>query len=97
LANLLDQIAAAARGAGVPLDWSQRHGDPVAIVNLPVDQSDPEGFVVVEHLELNPGELVLSGNTIQTTAPSVDESGSDTANDQSRLADGTDDTASSQR
>jgi hypothetical protein len=66
LARFMDNIAEEATGAGVPLRWSEQDGDPVAIVTLPLDRKEFRGKQLrVEDLQINQGEIVVSGRTDQ--------------------------------
>ncbi|MGA2033630.1 MAG: hypothetical protein ABSG68_15355 [Thermoguttaceae bacterium] len=63
LKPVLDAISAAGRHAGIPVDWRQADGDPVALVSIPPPR-DPHGKRVrIDTLRLSPGQIYLSGAT----------------------------------
>lgn len=64
LAKFMDNIAEEATDAGLPLRWAEQDGDPVAIVTLPLDRKEFRGKQLrVEELQINDGEIVVSGRT----------------------------------
>ncbi len=64
LAKFMDNIAEEATDAGLPLRWSEQEGDPVALVTLPLDRKEFRGKQLrVEVLQINDGEIVVSGRT----------------------------------
>jgi len=66
LAKFMDNIAEEATDAGLPLRWSEEEGDPVAIVTLPLDRKEFRGKQLrVEELQINKGEIIVSGRTEQ--------------------------------
>ena len=68
LGGFLDAIAKKAALSGIPLRWTEVKGDPVAIINLPLDQPEFRGKrIVVEELRLEEGAIVVSGLTDQAT------------------------------
>ncbi len=87
LTKILDQITEVAHQSGISLRWTQREGDPVALVALPVERPELRPGVVLERLEMGTGELVVEGV--------ADDSGTGS---QSRLAESTSgETPNSQR
>ena len=64
LGQFLDTIAARAATSGIPLRWTEVEGDPVAIINLPLDQPEFRGKrIVVEELRVEEGVIVVAGRT----------------------------------
>jgi hypothetical protein len=61
LTKILDQITAVALQSGVSLRWSQRDGDPVALVAFPTQRPELRPGVVLQRLEVGSGELLVSG------------------------------------
>ena len=62
LSKFLDQITEGARKAGVPLRWSQMHGDPVAILRLRVWQKgNMKRRLQIDTVEVRDGQVYLSG------------------------------------
>lgn len=60
----LDRITTAAREAGIPLRWSQKEGDPVALVTLPLTHEQyGKRLLKLKSLELRAGEIYLAGET----------------------------------
>jgi hypothetical protein len=69
----LDKVSAAARAAGIPLRWSQKDGDPVALVTVPVEHKEyAHRLVRLETLELRAGEILLGGRTELDEPPQVE-------------------------
>jgi hypothetical protein len=69
LAQFLDKIATRASSSGIPLRWTDIEGDPVAIVNLPLDQPEFRGkHLVLEELRLDEGALIVAGRTDSGTS-----------------------------
>ncbi len=64
LKNFLDKIARVAESQGLPLEWAQEEGDPVALFKIPAEHEDYETQgIYLEHLELRAGEVYLSGTS----------------------------------
>lgn len=64
LGKYLDQITEQCAQAGLPLRWSEEEGDPVALFTLPLTPEDFRNRLVrVEQIELEEGELILSGTS----------------------------------
>ena len=62
LGEVVDGLSIAARKAGLRLDWQQADGDPVALIELPVD-SESEKRLVLDEVELIDGAIVIAGHT----------------------------------
>ena len=78
LARFLDEIAERAASSGLPLEWTEIEGDPVALLTLPLDREEFRGKqLLVEELRLEEGAIVVGGKTddgsLMTTQPSVSE------------------------
>lgn len=66
----IDRITAAAREAGIPLRWSQKDGDPVALITLPITHEQYANRQLrLDSIELRLGEIHFSGRTEQAAAP----------------------------
>lgn len=64
LAEIMSEVSAAARDNGLDLTWSQRDGDPVALLRIPPRHPQYESRELhVDTLELDDGKLRVSGNT----------------------------------
>ncbi|HEY2827676.1 MAG TPA: hypothetical protein VGJ04_08760 [Pirellulales bacterium] len=67
LAGLLDDIAAAAREAGLQIDVDQIESDPLLLITLPWAQagnaSRPAEQLCLDSLEVNQGEIYVAGHT----------------------------------
>jgi hypothetical protein len=64
LTQILDRVSDAARRAGVDLSWSQREGDPVALLRVPSRHPQFEDReLYLDALELSDGKVSLSGHT----------------------------------
>ena len=64
LTQILERVSEAARRGGVDLSWSQREGDPVALLRSPVTTSAVRGpRALPGSLELSDGKVSLSGHT----------------------------------
>jgi hypothetical protein len=64
LTQVLEEVSDAARGGGVDLAWSQRDGDPVALLRVPMHHPQYEHRELhLDTLELADGKLRLSGYT----------------------------------
>jgi hypothetical protein len=64
LKQWLDRISTAAQRSNLPLRWSQRDGDPVALVTVPTEHKDyAHRFVRLDTLELREGAIYLAGRT----------------------------------
>ncbi len=64
LSRFLDEIAARAARANVPLRWTEVGGAPVALIRPPLDASEVgRRRVVLDRLQLDQGQLVLGGRT----------------------------------
>ena len=58
----LDQVSVAAREAGIPLRWTQKEGDPVALITVPVSLEEyGKQLLRLDSLDLREGEIRLSG------------------------------------
>ena len=78
LARFLDEIAERAASSGLPLEWTEIEGDPVALIKLPLDREEFRGKqLLVEELRLEEGAIVVAGKTeggdLSTTQPSNSE------------------------
>ncbi len=64
LTQLLERVSDAARRAGVDLSWSQRDGDPVALLRVPARHPQYEDReLVLDSLELSDGKVSVAGHT----------------------------------
>src|SRR5262245_26734264 len=64
LARFLDEIAERAASSGLPLEWTEIEGDPVALIMLPLDREEFRGKqLLVEELRLEEGAIVVAGKT----------------------------------
>jgi hypothetical protein len=78
LARFLDEIAERAASSGLPLEWTEVEGDPVALITLPLDREEFRGKqLLVEELRLEDGAIVVAGKTddgsLSITQPSDSE------------------------
>ncbi len=78
LARFLDEIANRASSSGLPLEWTEVEGDPVALIKLPLEREEFRGKqLLVEELRLEEGAIVVAGHTdeggLRTTQPSASE------------------------
>ncbi len=62
LKKVIARLSDAARRARLQLRWSQNDGSPVALVNLPIEKDQVRDDVLLESLELRPGELFVAGS-----------------------------------
>ena len=63
LGEALDRLSDIAGRAGYHLQWQQADGDPVAVLTVPPPRSDNGIAIQIDTLELDDGELYLSGTT----------------------------------
>jgi hypothetical protein len=64
LARFLDEIAERAASSGLPLEWTEIEGDPVALIKLPLDREEFRGKqLLVEELRLEDDAIVVAGQT----------------------------------
>jgi hypothetical protein len=64
LAEIVSEVSAAARDNGLDLTWSQRDGDPVALLRIPAQHPQYEYRELhLETLELKDGRLRVAGST----------------------------------
>jgi hypothetical protein len=64
LSDWLDQVSAAAAESGIPLRWIEEEGDPVAIVSIPLEDTENPGHILrLRQIELRAGELIVVGVT----------------------------------
>jgi hypothetical protein len=78
LARFLDEIANRAASSGLPLEWTEIEGDPVALITLPLEREEFRGKqLLVEELRLEEGAIVVAGKTddgsLMTTQPSASD------------------------
>jgi hypothetical protein len=77
LARFLDDIASRAVSSGLPLQWTEADGDPVALITLPLDREEFRGKrLLVEEIRLEEGAIVVAGQTddgLMTTHPGASE------------------------
>jgi cytochrome c-type biogenesis protein CcmE len=78
LARFLDEIANRAASSGLPLEWTEIEGDPVALITLPLEREEFRGKqLLVEELRLEEDAIVVAGKTddgsLMTIQPSVSE------------------------
>jgi uncharacterized protein YpmS len=69
LSEVLDQVSQAAVQAGLPVQWRQDGGEPVAWIPLPSLSENGEKRVQIDTLELRRGEIYLAGSTRQRKEP----------------------------
>ncbi len=64
LTPILEEASEAARRAGVDLSWSQRDGDPVALLRVPSRHPEyPDRELHVDSLQLGEGKVTVAGHT----------------------------------
>ncbi len=63
LKKVLDSLSQAARKAQLQLRWVQKDGDPVALVTIPDRYEEIEGRLQVDSLQLDQGNMRISGQT----------------------------------
>jgi hypothetical protein len=70
LTQILERVSDAARRAGVDLSWSQREGDPVALLRVPTRHPEFEDReLYLESLELKDGKVTVAGRTERRKVP----------------------------
>ena len=75
LSEVLDGISSAAETVGLPLEWRQTGGDPVAMITIPPPRDQHDRFLELDTIELRDGEVYLAGHTTRhrTSDDSDDE------------------------
>lgn len=63
LKEVLEGVSNAAMTVGLPLEWRQIDGDPVAMITIPPPHDQNDRILELETIELRNGELYLAGNT----------------------------------
>ena len=64
----LDPITTGLQQAGVQMEWTEDQGRPVALVTLP-DAEMADGDVIVDNIELQTGQVTISGHTLNGSEP----------------------------
>lgn len=71
--QVADEIATACQGLSLPVRWTRHEGRPVAMIDIPQDESPGARRIVIDTVELGEGELLVAGHTEgQPAAPLAD-------------------------
>lgn len=68
----MDRLSRSAEQAGIPVLWSNRNGNQVALISIPdkLLQIGEQQVVVIEAIQIRSGSILISGMTDQTGLPS---------------------------
>jgi len=64
LQRVLDQVTKIARNKRIPIRWVEQDGAPVALITMPERHEEIEGVLRLETLQLDEGEVYVSGRTL---------------------------------